>query len=350
MARAGRRFLRGPQSGLKLTAPMLLLNAREVERLADMPRLVAAVEAGAREQAAGQVVLPQRLNLPNGRGFFRLMPTVMNGSGIMGFKAFHGSVQDGVRYFIAIYEQSSGLLLAMMDAHYLTAARTGATTGVATKFMANRDARRVAVIGSGLEARTNLLGVCAVRQIERATVFSPRREHRIAFAERMSQELKIEVKASDSPEGCTEGADIAVVATNTTGKGDGIAFRGAWARAGMHVNAIGSTMPKLREIDSETFARADRIVIDCELRQIEEESGDVIDARAKGTYDRGKVVGLEEVVAGRTSGRDGGDQITLFKSVGTAVQDVASGYAVYQEARRRGIGSEVPDFLELKTF
>ncbi|MGZ6253542.1 MAG: hypothetical protein ACXWM1_10780, partial [Candidatus Binataceae bacterium] len=97
---------------------MLLLNGREVERLADMPRLVTAVEAGVREQAAGQVVLPPRLNLPNGRGFFRLMPTVMNGSGIMGFKAFHGSVQDGVRYFIAIYEQSIGMLLAMMDAHY----------------------------------------------------------------------------------------------------------------------------------------------------------------------------------------------------------------------------------------
>ena len=159
---------------------MLLLNGREVERLADMPRLVTAVEAGIREQADGQVVLPPRLNLPNGRGFFRLMPTVMNGSGIMGFKAFHGSVQDGVRYFIAIYEQASGMLLAMMDAHYLTAARTGATTGVATKFMANRDAERVAVIGSGLEARTNLLGVCAVREVKSVRVFSPNRERREA--------------------------------------------------------------------------------------------------------------------------------------------------------------------------
>lgn len=329
---------------------MLLLNAREVERLADMPRLVAAVEAGVREQAAGQVVLPPRLNLPNGRGFFRLMPTVMNGSGVMGFKAFHGSVQDGVRYFIAIYEQASGQLLAMMDAHYLTAARTGATTGVATRFMARADARHVAVIGSGLEGRTNLLGVCAVRQVERVTVFSPSRERREAFAGRMTQELKIEVIACGSPESCVEGADIVVVATNTTGKGDGIAFRSAWARPGMHLNAIGSTMPKLREIDATSFVRAGRIVIDCQTRQIEEESGDVIDALAKGTYDRGKVVELQEVVAGRAAGRDSNDQITLFKSVGTAVQDVAAGYAVYQEARRLGVGSEVPDFLELKTF
>ncbi len=329
---------------------MLLLNGREVERLADMPRLVAAVEAGVREQAAGQVVLPPRLNLPNGRGFFRLMPTVMNGSGIMGFKAFHGSVQDGVRYFIAIYEQASGRLLAMMDAHYLTAARTGAATGVATRFMANRNARRVAVIGSGLEARTNLLGVCAVREVERVTAFSPNRERRAAFAERMGLELKIEVRACDSPESCVEGADIVVVATNTTGKGDGIAFRGAWARAGMHVNAIGSTMPKLREIDADSFARAGRIVIDCQTRQIEEESGDVIDALANSAYDRGKVIELQEVVAGRAAGRADDDQITLFKSVGTAVQDVTAGYAVYQEARRLGIGSEVPDFLELKTF
>jgi ornithine cyclodeaminase/alanine dehydrogenase-like protein (mu-crystallin family) len=329
---------------------MLLLNAHEVEHLADMHRLVAAVEAGVREQANGQVTLPPRLNLPNGRGFFRLMPTVMNGSGIMGFKAFHGSVQDGVRYLIAIYEQASGRLLAMMDGHYLTAARTGATTGVATKFMANRDARRVAVIGSGLEARTNLLGVCAVREVERVTVFSPNRERRMVFAQRMSRELKIEVEACDSPESCLQGADIAVVATNTTGKGDGIAFRGAWARPGMHINAIGSTMPKLREIDSDSFARAGRIVIDCQTRQLEEESGDVIDALANGKYDRSKVIELQEVVGGRASGREGGDQITLFKSVGTAVQDVTAGYAVYQEARRLGVGSEVPDFLELKTF
>jgi ornithine cyclodeaminase/alanine dehydrogenase-like protein (mu-crystallin family) len=329
---------------------MLVLNAREVERLADMPKLVTAVEAGLHEQAAGEVVLPARLNLPNGRGFFRMMPTVMNGSGIMGFKAFHGSVQEGVRYLIVIYEQASGVLLAMMDAHYLTAARTGATTGVATRFMAARNARRVAVIGSGLEARTNLLGVCAVREVERVAVFSPNPERRTAFAERMNRDLKIEVRAYDTPESCVEGADIVVVATNTTGKGDGIAFRGAWACAGMHINAIGSTMPKLREIDPDSFARAGRIVIDCQTKQIEEESGDVIDALANGKYDRGKVVELPEVVAGRQSGRDEDDQITLFKSVGTAVQDVVCGYAVFQEARRLGVGSEVPDFLELKTF
>ena len=263
---------------------MLLLNAREVERLADMPRLVAAVEAGVREQAAGQVVLPPRLNLPNGRGFFRIMPTVMNGSGIMGFKAFHGSVQDGVRYFIAIYEQASGLSAGNDGRPLSDRGADGRHNWCRNQSSwPAASARRVAVIGSGLEARTNLLGVCAVRDVERVTVFSPNRERRVAFAERMSRELKIEVKACDTPESCVEGADIVVVATNTTGKGDGIAFRGAWARAGMHINAIGSTMPKLREIDPESFARAERIVIDCQTRQIEEESGDVIDALAHGT-------------------------------------------------------------------
>jgi alanine dehydrogenase len=329
---------------------MLLLNAREVERLADMPMLVEAVEAGLREQAAGQVAMPPRLNLPSGRGFFRLMPAVMNGGGIMGFKAFHGSVQDGVRYLIAIYEQASGMLLAMMDAHYLTAARTGATTGAATRLMANRNARHAAVIGSGLEARTNLLGICAASKIERATVFSPNPERRRAFADRMTRELKIDVTACESAEACVQGADIVVVATNTTGKGDGIAFRGEWACPGMHINAIGSTMPKLREIDAESFSRAEKIVIDCRAEQIEEESGDVLDAVSKKTYQRGKVAELQEVITGRVPGRDHDDQITLFKSVGTAIQDVVAGYAVYQAARRLGVGSEIPDFLELKTF
>jgi ornithine cyclodeaminase/alanine dehydrogenase-like protein (mu-crystallin family) len=328
----------------------LIIDADDVHAVCTMDSIIEAVERGLREEGAGRLVMPTRMDLPTREGFMRIMPVAMNDSGIMGFKAFHGSVQDGVRYLIAIYEQATGRLLAMMDAHYLTAARTGATTGVATKFMANRDARRVAVIGSGLEARTNLLGVCAVREVERVTVFSPNRERLMAFAQRMSRELKIEVRACDSPESCLEGADIAVVATNTTGKGDGIAFRGAWARAGMHINAIGSTMPKLREIDSDSFASAGRIVIDCQTGQLEEESGDVIDALANGKYDRGKVIELQEVAAGRASGREADDQITLFKSVGTAVQDVTAGYAVYQEARRLGIGSEVPDFLELKTF
>jgi ornithine cyclodeaminase/alanine dehydrogenase len=328
---------------------MLLLNAEAVIEATSMAALVDAVEAGCREEFAGTVVLPPRLNLPSGRGFFRIMPAVLNGSGWMGFKAFHGSIKDGVRYLIAIYDQKSGELLAQMDAHYLTAARTGATTGVAAKYMAPKDARTVGVIGSGLEARTNLAGICAVRPIRHVRVFSPSADRRAAFAREVSASLDVEVEPADDPAACVRDRDIVVVATNTSGRPDPIAYRGAWAQAGQHIASIGSTMPVLREIDAETFGRAGLVISDSVV-QLVEESGDAIDAVKQGLCDPGTFRLLKDVVGGAVSGRDSAEQITLFKSVGTAVQDVTAGFAVYREALRCGLGQQVDDFLELKLF
>ncbi len=328
---------------------MLLLDAEAVVEATSMAALVEGVEAGAREEFAGTVVLPPRLNLPSGSGFFRIMPAVLNGSGWMGFKAFHGSIKDGVRYLIAIYDQKSGVLLAQMDAHYLTAARTGATTGVATRYMAPEGAGTVGVIGSGLEARTNLAGVCAVRNIAHVKVFSPSAERRAAFAREVAETLNVAVAPADDPAACVRDVDIVVVATNTSGRADPIAYRGAWAEAGQHIASIGSTMPILREIDVDAFGRADIVVSDS-VAQLVEESGDAIDAVRQGVCDPKELRLLKDVVGGAVPGRERDDQITLFKSVGTAVQDVTAGFAVYQEALKRGLGREVPDFLELKLF
>jgi len=236
-----------------------------------------------------------------------------------------------------------------MDAHYLTAARTGATTGIATKLLANPDARTAAVIGSGLEARTNLEAVCIVRPVQRVTVFSPNREHREKFAARMSAQLGIEVTAMDSPERCVQDAEIVVVATNSFGRPDPIAYRGAWMEPGVLVDAIGSTSTFFREIDADTFQRAERIVVDSKV-QVEEESGDVKAALSAGKYDRAKAVDLKEVLVGKAQGRTSVPQMVLFKSVGTAVQDVMAGFVVYEEAVRQGRGQDIGEFLDLKTF
>jgi ornithine cyclodeaminase/alanine dehydrogenase len=277
------------------------------------------------------------------------MPAVMNDSGLMGYKVFHGSVRSGVRYLIAVYAQQGERLLALMDAHYLTAARTGATTGIATKLLANPEARTVAVIGSGLEARTNLQAVCAVRPVERVTVFSPNPERRARFAARMGPELGIEARAVDSADECVRGAEIVVVATNSFGRPDPIAYRGAWMEPGVLVDAIGSTSTFLREIDADTFQRAQWIVVDSKV-QVEEESGDVKAALSEGKYDRAKVVDLKEVLVGQAQGRTSARQMVLFKSVGTAVQDVMAGFVVYEEAVRQGRGQDIGEFLDLKTF
>lgn len=330
-------------------AVTLILNIDDVKRATTIRTLIDSIEQGLREEAQGQVVMPPRLNLAAKSGFFRIMPAVMNGSSLMGFKAFHGGGKAGVRYLIAVYEQESGRLLALMDAHYLTAARTGATTGVATKYLANPDAKTVGVIGSGLEARTNLQAVCAVRAIEQVKAFSPNPHRRHAFAQWVEAELGIRAMAVDSPEAAVADADIIVVATNTSRSPDPIAFRGIWMRPSVHVNSIGSTMPTLREIDPETFRRADRIVVDSAV-QVEEESGDVIAAIKEGKYDKTRLAELKDIVAGQVKGRLDAREITLFKSVGTALQDVMAGFAVYEEAVRQGLGQDVGEFLEVKTF
>lgn len=327
----------------------LLLTNSDVERASDIAAQIDAIEAGLREEANGTVDLPPRLNLATTTGFFRVMPAVMRDSGLMGYKVFHGSVQHGVRYLIAIYDEKDGRLLALMDAAYLTATRTGATTGVATRYMAPPNTATVGVIGSGLEATTNLEAVCAVRPIREGKVFSPTPANRERFAARMSDRLGLRLEAVATPEQAVADVDVVVVATNTTGVGDLIAYRGRWMTSGQHVNSIGSTGLQLREIDSATFAHADHIVTDSRV-QLEAESGDVHAARQAGTYDRSKVTELKQVVAGRAPGRTESDETTLFKSVGTAIQDVAAGFTVYREAVRRGLGQDVGEFLELKTF
>lgn len=327
----------------------LILGPDEVRRAARMPRLIETIETGLREQALGHVVMPARLNLPTTSGFFRVMPCVMRDGGRMGLKIFNGSVADGVRYLILIYDERSGELLCLMDAAYLTGARTGATTGIATRHQARADATSVGIIGSGLEARTNFEAVCAVRAIKHAKVYSPTAGNRARFAAEMSAKLGVAVMAVDSAEDAVRGTDIVIVATNTTAHGNAIAYQGAWMEPGQHVNSIGATGGHLREIDPACFARADRIQVDS-LEQVRGESGDSFAALDAGTWDEDKMIEMPAVVSQVARARTAERQVTLFKSVGTAVQDVMAGFAIYAEARRQGLGTELADFLEHKRF
>jgi alanine dehydrogenase len=226
---------------------MLLLSDEDVRALADMPSSIEAIERALEDQHEGTTVLPARLNLLLNGTFLRLMPVQLGRLNIMGFKSFHGSIEGGVRYVVILCRLSDGEILAIADAAYLTAFRTGATSGVATRHMAAEGPATVAVIGSGLEAETNLLGIAAVRPIEGVRVFSPRPTRREAFASRMATALGVSVRPATTPEAAISGAGIVVVATNT-GNGGPVAFEGEWMRPGQHVVSIGSTGPTLREI------------------------------------------------------------------------------------------------------
>jgi alanine dehydrogenase len=327
----------------------LLLSDSDVRALCDIGSMTGYLDHALRKEAkGGSAQLPERLNLAHGSMFLRVMPALLPESGLLGLKFFHGSMKDGVRYVIAVCSLETGEVLGLIDAAYLTAARTGATSGVATRWMSRDDSSSAGVIGSGLEAETNLRAVCSVRPVTRAAVYSRSPQRREAFAARMSASLGIPVTATADPQSAVAGTDIVIVATNT-GPDPVVAYRGAWLEPGQHVVSIGSTTPALREIDTDTILRADTVVFDASLDQMSTESGDIIAVlRDRPGWQAG--VPLGRVITGENPGRRHPRDITVFKSVGTAAQDLLAATYLLREARQHGVGAEVPDIASPKQF
>lgn len=327
----------------------LLISDDEVRSLCDIGDMVNALDLALLQEAKGSgVVLPERVNLGFDDVFFRVMPALLPEAGLMGLKFFHGSMARGVRYVVAVCSLGSGEVIGLVDAMYLTAARTGATSGVATRWMSREDSHTVGVIGSGLEAETNLVAVCAVRNVTDVKVFSRSPRRREEFAAQMTAKLGVQVEACATPEEAVGGTDIVVVATNTGPEGI-IAYQGSWLEPGQHVVSIGSTTPTLREIDPQTFLGADLVAFDADFAQISHESGDVAAVvRTAPGWD--KWTGLDQILTGAHLGRSTPRDITLFKSVGTAAQDLIGAHHILREAARRGIGNEVADVATPKTF
>jgi alanine dehydrogenase len=327
----------------------LLLRDSDVRAVCDIGSMAVFLDQALREEAKGSgAQLPERLNLAHGNVFLRVMPALLPEAGLLGLKFFHGSMKDGVRYVVAVCALDSGEILGLIDAAYLTAARTGATSGVATQWLSREDSSSVGVIGSGMEAETNLRAVCSVRPVTRATVYSRSAQRREAFAARMSASLGIQVTATGDPQSAVAGTDIVVVATNT-GPDPVVAYRGAWLEPGQHVVSIGSTTAALREIDTDTILRADTVVFDASLNQLRNESGDII-AVLEAQPDWRAGLSLERVITGEVLGRRRPEDITVFKSVGTAAQDLLAASYLLREARRLGVGTEIDDITSPKLF
>jgi len=327
----------------------LLLRDSDVRAVCDIGSLAAFLDQALRKEAKGVgAQLPERLNLAHGNVFLRVMPALLPEAGLLGLKFFHGSMRDGVRYVVAVCSLDTGEVLGLIDAAYLTAARTGATSGVATQWLSREDSSTAGVIGSGMEAETNLRAVCAVRPVTRAAVYSPSQQRREAFAARMTGSLGIPVTTAADPQSAVAGTDLVVVATNT-GPDPVVAYRGAWLEPGQHVVSIGSTTAALREIDTDTILRADIVVFDVSLNQLRNESGDVIAVlAAEPQWQAG--VSLDRVITGEVLGRRRPEDITVFKSVGTAAQDLLAASYVLREARRLGVGTEIADITSPKLF
>lgn len=321
----------------------ILLRDEHIAQLISVRDAIEAVATGLREQAAGQIQLPLRMTVDTPTGWLRYMPAIMAGSGYMGYKVMHSAKGIGVGYLVTLYDLASGQLLALIDAANLTALRTAATTAIATEFLARPDATALGVLGSGEQARVHLTAMCAVRNIQRVTVFSPRTEHRQEFAELMSRQVRATVEAVNHPRDAVRDSDIVVIAVRADHEP---VFYGEWLASGMHVNGISSVRPTAREIDDAVWTKSDVIAVDDRVHVLE--SGDGRSLLRTRAIDPERMVELWELVGRTRPGRQRSNEITLFKSVGNALQDLALAVALYRRAIEAGVGDDLGDIPRLK--
>jgi len=314
----------------------LLLTEADVRSLLTMPLALEAVENAFQRIAIGtaQFHSRQRLHLP-GNSYLHYMAAADGAGGYMGMKIYTSS-RDGLRFVIPLFKTQTGELLALIQANYLGQMRTGAATGLATRLLARADARIVAIIGTGLQARTQLEAVVAVRKIERIRAFGRDSERRGIFAREMVEKLRVPIEAVPSAEEAVRDADILITSTTASQP----VVEGEWLRAGMHINAIGANFPQKAELDAEAVNRADVIFVDSR-EQSKLEAGDLIQAFRENQPRWDDVKELSDLVAGRAEGRTSRQQITLFKSNGIAIEDIVTAGRVYELALQRRIGSNV---------
>ncbi|MBL7493518.1 ornithine cyclodeaminase family protein [Frankia sp. AgB1.9] len=324
----------------------LLLDDESVRGVLDAGALVEAIDRALRVDAERPADVPERLNLAGDGRFFRVMPAVVPASGVMGLKAFFGGGGVGVRYVILLASTETGEILAVLDACYLTAARTAATSVLAARAMGVKGTR-LGVLGSGLEAETHLRTFAAVADLEEVKVFSPRPEGRERLSARLRDEFGFTVTAcASAAEACAD-VDHVITATNT-GYGGPIACESGWLPAGLHLSAIGSTHQDLRELDTAILRRAGVLLFDADPAQVADESGDIRAYVDEGGSTAGVLL-LSDVLQGKVAlPEDRPGDLTIFKSVGTALQDLVAAELAYRRAVETGLGRPVDDLAAPK--
>lgn len=322
----------------RLTMPLFLREA-DVRSLLTMETTLAALEGAFREWAAGRAANQPRRRVGAG-AVLATMSATLPSKGLMGFKAYTHS-KTGAQFWVCLFDAADGRPRAVMEADWLGRMRTGAVSGLATKSLARREASVLTIIGSGSQAPTQVLAVAAVRPLREVRVISRDPAHRDALVEQLKGVLPgtIAVRPGGSMREAVEGADIISTITSAAQP----IFPGEWVQAGQHLNVCGSNYPDRREIDGRVVARADLVVAD-DVEAARVEAGDLLLAEREGNLNWGRVHSLRDVVAGATGNRQPSD-VTLFKSVGLALEDVAAGAAVLELAASRGVGQRLPESI-----
>ena len=315
----------------------LHINENEVRQLLTMRMAIEAVETVSRKQGAGTAIVHprRRFEFPAG-GFFHYMAAMDTEAGYIAMKQYT-AVKGQLRFLVPLYEIATGEHVALIEADYMGQLRTGAASGVATKYLARENSKVAAIIGSGGQARTQLEAVAAVRKLQTARVYGRDPERCMKFATEMSQRLGFPVFPAESAVEAARGADIITTATTSAKP----VLNGADLQAGVHINAIGANHANKRELDDSAIAKADVVFVDS-LAQSKQEAGDLIQPFAHQAGRWEKVHELADLVSEKVAGRTTESQVTLFKSNGIAAWDLAAAIVVFKLAREKHIGRNLP--------
>ena len=322
----------------------LILSESDVRSVLAMDDLIATMETALARFSTGQVEQPLRTVLQVGpeQAFFGVMPAFIGEPAALGAKlvtVFGGNTALGLPTHLAtivLLDPATGTLHAVMDGRYITEARTAAVSAVSVKLLARADAGVLAIIGSGVQARSHLEALGRVRPLRAVRVWSPTPGHRERFVRDMQAGAGAPLSASSSAEEAVSGADLIVLATSSRQA----VVRSAWVSDGAHVCAVGACRPDQREMDS-ALVRRGRVFVDSRAGALAE-AGDLVLAIADGAIHASHVAGeLGELAAGRLAGRTASTEVTIFKSLGMAVEDVAAAHLALVRATERGLGRGV---------
>lgn len=305
----------------------LLIREAQVREVLTMPLAIDALEAAFRDWAHGRATNQPRQRVHTSQGTLHLMGAAWHSRGYIGYKAYF-SFPTGTRFHVVLASAATGEPLALIEADWLGRIRTGAASGLATKYLARSDAQTVALLGAGAQAETQLQAICAVRPVRQAFVFSRTPEKRAQFAARMQAQLGIPVQPVESVEQAVAKAEV--VCTITTAREP--ILPGALLRPGMHVNAAGANSLARRELDTLAVGRCDRIAVD-DPQQARHEAAELLVPIELRKLSWERVQPLAQIVGGILPPRQSPEEITLFKSLGIALEDVAAAAVVYEALR-----------------
>jgi alanine dehydrogenase len=314
----------------------LFLNEEAVRQLLTMPLTIEAVEESHKELSLARAIdIPrQRTRLP--QTALHILQGALPGRDAIGYKAYTSN-RSGIRFLVHVFSAASGALRVVMEADYLGMMRTGAASGVATRWLARPDAEVLGVFGAGWQAEGHIEAIAAVRKLSKVKVFARNTERLAAFCAKMSDRLQLDVVPAASPEDTVRGSDI--VSTITTASSP--LFDAAWLSPGTHINAAGSNSLIRREVGEDVLKVCRPIVVDS-VETALKEAGDLLPVMEKGRLSERQLVELGDVILGRHPGRSKPEDITLFESQGMAIQDISVAVRLEELARENGLGVELP--------